>query len=122
MSLIEFSNSEKAIPMPTRPTWKFAEDRLARLFGTVRRPLSGRNSRSGGSDDAMHDKLYLENKYRKKQSLWTLFREVRDKARQEGRTPVIGIQEKDAKGILLVIHSKDLEVVLTELLRTDDGD
>ena len=108
--------------MPTRPNWKFAEDRLARLFGTVRRPLSGRSSRSGGSDDAMHESLYLENKYRKKHSLWTLFREVREKARREGRTPVIGLQEKDAKGILLVIHSNDLEHVLAELLKQDARD
>ena len=104
--------------MPTRSTWKKAEQRLAGVFGACRRPLSGSNSRSGGSDDAMHARLYLENKYRKKNSVWTLFREVRDKAIAEGKTPVIGLQETNAKGILLVIHSQDLQLVLEELTRT----
>jgi len=99
--------------MPTRAQWKFAEDRLARLFGTVRRALSGGGSKTG-RDDSMHPVLYLESKYTKRSSLWSLFRDTKAKARKEKRVPVIGVQEKGAKGILLVIHQADLEAVFWE--------
>jgi hypothetical protein len=96
--------------------WKQAERRLAALFGTRRRPLSGGNS-GGGRDDAMHDRLFIENKWRKKHSTWTLYRDTKEKATAEGKTPVIGLQEKYKSGILLVIHTDDLETVLLEYLK-----
>ena len=98
--------------MTVSRTWKLAEGRLAALFGTVRRPLSGMNSRSGGSDDGMHQTLYLENKLRERHTVWSLFREVKKQATKEGKVPVIGLQEKHKPGILLVIHSDDLPAVL----------
>lgn len=93
--------------------WKRAEQKLARLFGTRRRPLSGSNQ-GGGSDDAMHNTLYLECKSKKKQSLFTLYRETRVKALKEKKIPIIGLVEKNSPGVLLVIHSKDLETLLEE--------
>ena len=98
--------------MTVSRTWKLAEQRLAELFGTIRRPLSGMNSRSGGSDDGMHETLYLENKLRERHAVWTLFREVKQQAKKEGKVPVIGLQEKHKPGVLLVIHSDDLPDVL----------
>ncbi len=101
--------------MPTRPRWKFAEDALARLFGTRRRPLSGSGSASGGSDDAMHKTLYLESKYGKQcNAFWNLYRDTKAKATKEGKTPVIGLQEPRTHGVLLVIHSADLPRVIEE--------
>lgn len=101
--------------MPSVP-WKEAERRLARLFGATRRPLSGRNSKSGGSDDAIHDNLYLEAKWRKRQALWSLYREVAEAAKREGKIPVLGIAEKASKGILLVFNSEDFGKVIAEYL------
>ena len=93
--------------------WKAAERRLAKIFGTRRRPLSGGNQ-GGGRDDSMHEVLYIENKYTSRSSLWTLYRDTRDKAKKEGRVPVLGIQESRAKGVLIVCHSNDLQRVAME--------
>lgn len=101
-----------------RPQWKEAEARLARLFGTQRRPLSGGNQNHGAErDDGCHPDIYLENKYGKKVPLWPLYRDTRDKAKAEGkgRTPVIGLQEAGKEGILLVFNSKDADAVLAAL-------
>lgn len=97
-----------------RARWKDAEDRLANLFGCKRRPLSGSNSRSGGCDDCNHPRLYLENKYGKYVPLYRLYLETRELARKEGKIPVIGLQAKNQKGILLVLHESDLAAVYHE--------
>jgi len=94
-------------------TWKKGEDRLAKLFGTTRRPLSGGNSKTG-RDDSLHPRLFIESKHTQRSSLWTLYRDTRKKARAEGRIPVIGIHQIHCKGILIVIHSDDLETVMHE--------
>jgi len=104
--------------MPTRQQWKFAEDRLAEFFGTVRRPLSGGASRSGGRDDGMHPVLYLESKYGKKVPLFPLYQDAKKKADAEGKVPVIGIQQAKRHGILLCIHSSDLKAVVIEWAKT----
>lgn len=96
--------------------WKAAERRLAALFGTRRRPLSGGNQGQGFRDDAIHDDLHLECKYSRTHALWTLFRETRKKAQKERRTPVIGLVEKGSPGILLVVHTDDLESTLRALI------
>ena len=62
----------------------------------------------------MHERLFLENKYSKSHAMWTLYRDTKAKADKEGRTPVIGLQEFRKKGILLVIHSDDLQRVAAE--------
>lgn len=103
------------MPRTKRTQWKFAEDRLARFFGTVRRPLSGGGSKTG-RDDGMHPRLFLSSKYGKCLPLFRLYREEREKAKKEGKTPVIALQEHSAKGMLLVIHSSDFEAVIAEYL------
>ncbi len=99
-----------------RQRWKDAEDRLAVLFGSTRRPLSGGNSKTG-RDDSLHPRLFLECKFSKRHALWRLFREVRERAKAEKRTPVIGLAEKAAKGVLLVIHQDDLLEVAAEVAK-----
>jgi len=97
-----------------RARWKDAEDSLARLMGTRRRPLSGSNQGTG-SDDAMHKRLYLESKYGKQCSaLFRLFKDTKKKAKKEGRVPILGFREPRTHGCLLVIHSDDLATVLRE--------
>lgn len=113
--------------MPTRQQWKFAEDRFASLFGTVRRPLSGSNSRSGGADDGQHDVLHLESKYSKSHAVFSLYRktkEIADKEKQgdgtKGKPVVIGLQEKGKRGVMLCIHEKDFPAVIMEFLKAND--
>jgi len=106
--------------MPTRSQWKFAEDRLAEFFNTKRRPLSGGNQGEGRRDDGMHDVLFLESKYGKYIPLFNLYRDTKEKARKEGRIPVIGLQEKGKHGILICVHSNDFEDVVKQWAK-DNG-
>ena len=96
--------------------WKKSEEKLARFFGSTRRPLSGGNSKTG-RDDSLHPVLFLENKYTSRSALWTLYRKTRELAKKEDRIPVIGISEPAAPGTLLVIHTDDLLKVFVEYLR-----
>lgn len=104
--------------MTSPSTWKKAESRAAANLGAKRTPLSGGNSGHTRSD-SLHKKIFLEHKYRAKQAIWTLFREVREKAKDEGKVPMLALSEKSAHGQLLVIHSKDLAKLL-EILRAQD--
>lgn len=103
--------------MGTRAQWKNAEMRLARFFGTVRRPLSGGNqtgAKEGPRDDGQHDILYIENKYGAKVAPWSLYKDTLIKAKHEGRTPVMGLQQKGETGMLICFNSRDMETVCTE--------
>jgi len=94
-----------------RSTWKSGEARVARFFGAERTPLSGGNSKMTRSD-TLHPDLYIECKHRKSMAIWTEYQGARDKAKQEGKTPILTLQVKDMKGFLIVIHSDDLDTVL----------
>jgi len=98
--------------------WKKSEEKLARFFGSTRRPLSGGNSKTG-RDDSLHPVLFLENKYTSRSALWTLYRKTRELAKKEDRIPVIGISEPAAPGTLLVIHTDDLEEVFLEYIKAN---
>ena len=98
--------------------WKKAEDRLAKLFGTRRRPLSGGNS-GGGRDDGLHPVLFLENKHGRTVPLFGLYKDTKKKAKKEGRVPVIGLQKYRSPGILLVIHSDDFPTVVKEWMKAN---
>lgn len=98
--------------------WKQAERRLARLFGTERRALSGSNSKSGGQDDGMHERIYLENKYGKQtKRFWALYLDTQRKAKSEGRVPVVGLQAPHTAGTLLVFHQYDFDEIYREYQR-----
>jgi hypothetical protein len=96
--------------------WKEAERRVAALFASNRRPLSGSNSGEGAGDDARNDAVYLESKYAKYIPIMRLYRECRDKCKEEkrDRIPVIALQEKHQPGMLLCVHSTNLERLLRE--------
>ncbi len=95
-------------------TWKRAEQKIARLFGARRTPLSGSNS-GHTAGDVIHDRLMIEVKYRASHALMTLWRKVNRQARTEGKTPVVALVEKHKPGALLVIHTDDLQAVLDQL-------
>ncbi len=100
------------------PPWKVAERRFAKLFGTVRRALSGGNSKSGGRDDGMHPRLFLSCKYSSQDSfpIFSLYKEEKAKAIYENKTLVVGFTRRRFAGQLLLIHSSDLEKVALEYL------
>ena len=93
----------KGISMGTRAQWKNAEMRLAR-FG----------AKEGPRDDGQHDILYIENKYGAKVAPWSLYKDTLIKAKHEGRTPVMGLQQKGETGMLICFNSRDMETVCTE--------
>lgn len=59
----------------------------------------------------MHPKLYIECKVRGKISLWQLFKDTENKAKNERKIPVVAIKQKGEKGYLLMIRPDDLKKI-----------
>lgn len=95
--------------------WKRNERKAAALFGSKRNSLSGGNSKLSRSD-SIHPRLFLECKQAKRHAVWTLYDEVRPKARKEKKIPVVVLRRNRSPGMLLCIHSDHIETVLKELL------
>lgn len=95
----------------SKSCWKTFERIVATYFGTRRVPLSGSNSGHGTNSDSLHPKLYIECKVRNKIALWQLFVDTENKAKVEGKIPVVAVKQKGEKGYLLVIRPEDLEKV-----------
>ena len=93
--------------MTHRNTWKARERAIAAYFHGQRTPLSGGNSKHTRGD-VIHEKLYIEVKYRAKHSVLTLWRDTHDKAVAEGKTPVVCLCEKGKEGFFILVHSDDL--------------
>tara|TARA_R100000152_G_C6670761_1_gene107140 strand:+ start:176 stop:550 length:375 start_codon:yes stop_codon:yes gene_type:complete len=87
--------------------WKQRERKVADFFGGQRTPLSGGNGKITRAD-VIHDKLFIENKLRKKHSVISLWDETNEMAKEESKTPVITLAEKNRKGFWIMIHSSDL--------------
>jgi len=95
--------------MPDK-AWKAGERRVARYFGTERNALSGGNSKVTRSD-SLHKELFIECKYRKSHSVVTLWQDTLEKARAEGKVPVVALMQKGLRGFWIVMHSEDFEKV-----------
>ena len=93
----------------SKSAWKSFERLVASFFGTKRVPLSGSNSGHGTNSDSLHPKIYIECKVRGKISLWSLFIDTENKAKVEGKVPVVAIKQKGERGYLLIIRPDDLE-------------
>lgn len=102
-------NNVKVTKPTSKECWKSFERVVASFFGTKRVPLSGSNSGHGTNSDSLHSKLYIECKVRGKISLWSLFTDTENKAKVEGKVPVVAIKQKGERGYLLVIRPDDLE-------------
>ena len=88
--------------MPPK-TWKVVERRIARYLGTERTPLSGGNGRQTRSD-TLHFRLYCEVKHGSScPKSWSAIRKLWDdtsqKARVEGKIPVVILHRKGARNI-----------------------
>ena len=95
--------------LTSKSAWKSFERLVASFFGTKRVPLSGSNSGHGTNSDSLHPKIYIECKVRGKISLWSLFTDTENKAKVEGKVPVVAIKQKGERGYLLIIRPDDLE-------------
>lgn len=95
----------------SKSAWKSFERLVASFFGTKRVPLSGSNSGHGTNSDSLHPKIYIECKVRGKISLWSLFTDTENKAKVEGKVPVVAIKQKGERGYLLVMRPDDLEKI-----------
>lgn len=104
--------------MGGNPAWKKAERRVARIFGTERNPLSGGNSGHTRSD-SLHERVYIETKYRTRHAMFSLWRSEREKAKKEGKKiTVLALREKGSPKTLFVVEEHELLDLLNELLET----
>lgn len=91
-----------------RSTWKKGEQRIAKLFGSTRTPLSGGNSKITRSD-SLHPDLFMEIKHHQKHAHHTLMKETAKLAKKEGKIPILCTQQKYEKGFIISVRSEDLE-------------
>lgn len=92
--------------MTSRNTWKQLERRVARHLNTERTPLSGGNSRITESD-TLSDKYYCEVKLRKRIPAYKLFNDTQNKAKKEGKRPIVVLHEKNSKRNLVLLDLDD---------------
>lgn len=81
------------------------ELKIAKDLGTHRTPLSGGASRITRGD-VIHETLYVEVKQRASFAVMGIFKAVRERARQESRTPVLLLHQSKSKNQLAVIDWK----------------
>lgn len=99
-------------------TWKKDERKVAAFFGGQRNPLSGANSRHTGGD-VIHPSLYIENKRRQKHSVVSLWSLTAEKAKLEGKIPIVTLTEHGKSGFWVVCKAEDL-VKIKEVLNAGD--
>jgi hypothetical protein len=87
--------------------WKSIERKVAGAFGSERTPLSGGNSKITRSD-SLHDKLFIETKYRKEFAVLNLYKATKELAKKENKIPVVCLAENGKKGFYILVHSEDL--------------
>jgi hypothetical protein len=105
--------TEKEGQEMSEPAWKQFERRIAAFFNTVRKPLSG-GAHVIGRSDSQHERLFIECKLRAKSPIHRLFAETEAKAKKEGKTPILALQEKYHEGWLLVCRPQDIHKVHAE--------
>lgn len=96
-----------------RSTWKAGERRVAKLLGSKRNALSGRNSGVTASD-TRHEHLFVECKHSKAHAVWTLYDKTKELAQAEKKTPVIALSRLRSAGVIFCIHQSDLETFIKE--------
>ena len=96
--------------MANKSNWKQRERNAAKFFGGRRTPPFHPDTRG----DVMHDKLYVECKQRVKHASVTLWDDTNEKAKKEGKIPVVYLTVKNRPGGWLVIKDKDLKDVARE--------
>ena len=72
-----------------------------------RTPLSGGNGKVTRAD-VIHEDLFIECKLRAKHTVVSLWDDTAKLAKDEGKTPVIALCEKNRPGFWVMVHSSDL--------------
>tara|TARA_B100001245_G_C22504628_1_gene255403 strand:- start:61 stop:357 length:297 start_codon:yes stop_codon:yes gene_type:complete len=92
--------------MPDK-AWKKRERDVASYFKGIRTPLSGGNGKVTRAD-VIHDTLFIECKLRAKHTVVSLWDYTAKLAKEENKTPVIALCEKNRPGFWVMVHSNDL--------------
>jgi hypothetical protein len=101
-----------------RSTWKRRERDGAAVFGARRQPGSGSSGRADQTrSDSTHERLSIETKLRAASAVRGLWEKTRDRARREGKTPVLILYAKGKPGGLIVAHQDDIVAIAAELAR-----
>lgn len=100
-------------------SWKKLEQKIARLRGTERTPLSGGNSRYTRSD-TLDNTFFIECKLRKDPAVWNLYEKVEDLAKKESKIPLLIIKKKGKHGELFIISDKYLKEFVENWEVTDE--
>lgn len=96
-----------------RRTWQRAEQRAAALFGARRQVCSGSSGRADLTrSDSTHPSLFIETKLRERSAARSLHDATRELARKEGKTAVLMLAGKGRPGMLVCVHSDDLEALV----------
>ena len=93
--------------MPDK-AWKKRERDVAGYFKGMRTPLSGGNGKVTRAE-VIHDSLFIECKLRAKHTVVSLWDETAKLAKEEGKTPVIALCEKNRPGFWVMVHRSDLD-------------
>lgn len=97
--------------MTDKRTWQKLETKVAKSLKGKRNPLSGRSSRHTAGD-VIHDNFYVECKLREKMAVWSFFREAEEKAKKEGKIPLLILKEKNKHGELIALRLSDFTALL----------
>ena len=89
-------------------SWKKLEQKVARLRGTERTPLSGGNGKLTRSD-TLDKTFFIECKLRKDPAVWNLYESIEALALKENKIPVLVIKKKGKHGELFIINDKYLQ-------------
>jgi len=92
-------------------SWKKLEQKVARLRGTERTPLSGGNSKQTRSD-TLDDTFFIECKLRKDPAIWNLYEQVEELAKKENKIPVLVIKKKGKHGELFIVIDRYLKAFI----------
>lgn len=65
--------------------------------------------------DSLHSKIYLECKYRKYWAILALFESIEDRAKKEGKIPVLSLKQAGKIDSLWVVRSSDIKEIATKM-------
>jgi len=71
--------------------------------------------------DVIHEKLYVECKYRQHMALWSWWLDAKTHAEKEGKEPVLVVKEADREGELAVVRLAFLKELLDGQKATGEG-
>jgi hypothetical protein len=97
----------------TDKVWKQTERRIAKKINSERTPLSGGSSRHTLSD-TLHEKLFIESKYRKKIPFLKTFNETKILAKKESKIPMVVFKQKSQRGEIVMMDFDDFLGLIDE--------